>query len=91
LISIFAKRNGVVPTYDKAKGLKPEKSSSRDRHSSRRQSQKKTTGKNVASTDSAIEEEYSIDFSDSVPKEESIAEDDLAKHISSSRDSSKHK
>ena len=46
--------------------------------------------KTVISTDSAIEEEYSQDFSDSVPKEESIIEEDMPRHTSSSASTSKN-
>ena len=82
LISIFAKRNGAVPTYEKGRSLKADKASAKDKHASRRSNNLK--GRKVASTDSAIEEEYSNDFSDSVPKEQSIIEEDMPKNTSSS-------
>ena len=68
--------------------MRPERGSSRDRSQKTRNARKGVPQKAHVSTDSAIEEEYSHDFSDSLPKEQSIIEEDMPKHATSSASAS---
>ena len=78
----------MIPAQEKGRSLKPDKHSSRVSSSGRRGQQQKK-GRAPKLSDSAIEEEYSQDFSDSLPKEESIIEEDTNKFTSSSGSNSK--
>jgi len=78
----------VIPAQEKGRSLKPDKHSSRVSSSGRRGQQQKK-GRAPKLSDSAIEEEYSQDFSDSLPKEESIIEEVDNKFTSSSGSNSK--
>ena len=96
LISIFAKRQGVTPQAEKQRGIPKifayeKRSSSKDRDRQGRDGRrykKSPHRKDGHSASSAIEEEYSADFDESVPKSDSrsdsIKEESMVKARSSS-------